>query len=520
MTGVALAAGDTISAPSISYTGLAPILIMLGAGLVGVLIEAGAPKALRLPAQVTLGVGACVASLVAVVLLSGRAAEVTVAGVVAVDGPALFCEGTLAVLGIFSVLLLAERRLDAAGGALVAQAALTVGSVADQEQRTSRDVQTEAFPLMTFALGGMMLFPASNNLLVMFIALEVLSLPLYLLAGLARHRRLLSQEAAVKYFLLGAFASAFFVYGLAMLYGYAGTVSLPGIRGAISGSDKGDLLLLVGFALLVVGMLFKGSVAPFHSWTPDVYQGSPTPITAFMSAATKVAAFGAMLRVFYVAFGDSQWDWRPVMWAVGIVSMLVGAVLGLTQTDVKRILAYSSIAHAGFLIVGVISLNQRGISGTLFYLLTYGIASLGAFAVVSLVRDNQGEATHLSQWAGLARRSPLVAAAMTVFLLSMAGIPLTAGFIGKFVIFQAGVDGGLGTLVVIALVSSAIAAFFYLRIVVLMYFSDPPEGGPAVSVPSVFTQAVVTLTVLGTVFLGVIPQPILDVAHKAAAFVS
>ncbi|MGI8868511.1 MAG: NADH-quinone oxidoreductase subunit NuoN [Mycobacteriales bacterium] len=520
MTGAVLAAGDSISAPSISYSGLAPVLIILGVALAGVLVEASLPKAVRFAAQVGLALAGCVAALIVVIVLAGRAGEVTAAGAIAVDGPALFCQGTLAILGIFSVLLLAERRLDAAGGAIVAQAALTVGSSNDRMQRTSHDVQTEAFPLFAFALGGMMLFPASNNLLVMFIALEVLSLPLYLLAGLARHRRLLSQEAAVKYFLLGAFASAFFVYGLAMLYGYAGTVSLAGIRQSASVSDKGDLLLLLGFALLVVGMLFKGNVAPFHSWTPDVYQGSPSPVTAFMSAATKVAAFGALLRVFYVAFADSRWDWRPIMWAVAITSMLVGAVFGLTQTDIKRILAYSSIAHAGFLLVGVISLNVRGISGTLFYLLTYGIASLGAFAVVSLVRDDDGEATHLSQWAGLAKRSPMVAAVMTVFLLSMAGIPLTAGFIGKFVIFQAGVDGGLGTLVVIALVSSAIAAFSYLRIVVLMYFSDPPEGGPAVSVPSICTQAVVALTAAATIFLGIIPQPILDVAHRAVPFVS
>src|SRR4051812_208564 len=251
-----------------------------------------------------------------------------------------------------------------------------------------------------FAIGGMMLFVAANDLLIMFVALEVLSLPLYLISGLARRRRLLSQEAAVKYFLLGAFASAFFLYGLALVYGATGSVRLSDIRSA-SVADGTDVLLVLGLALLVVGLLFKGSVAPFHSWTPDVYQGSPTPVTAFMAACTKVAAFGALLRIFFVAFNSTTWNWRPVMWAVAIISMLVGAVLGLTQTDVKRLLAYSSIAHAGFLIVGVISISVDGLSGTLFYLLTYGISTIGAFAIVTLVRDPAGEASHLSQWAGL-----------------------------------------------------------------------------------------------------------------------
>lgn len=325
----------------------------------------------------------------------------------------------------------------------------------------------------------------------------------------------------MKYFLLGAFASAFFLYGLALIYGYAGTVNLRGILAGGQVSNRGDLLLLVGFGLLVVGLLFKASIAPFHSWTPDVYQGAPTPVTAFMASCTKIAAFGALLRVLYVGFGAATWNWRPVMWAIAILSMLVGAVFGLTQTDVKRVLAYSSIAHAGFLTVGVIALSRSGLSGTLFYLAAYGFGTLGAFAAVTVVRGPEGEeATHLSQWAGLARRSPLLAAAVTVFLLSLAGVPLTSGFIAKFVVFKAGVDAGLGPLVVVALVTSAIAAFYYLRIVVLMYFSDPPEDGASVAVPSIATQGVIGITALVTVFLGVYPQPILDVASRAAQLVS
>jgi NADH-quinone oxidoreductase subunit N len=508
-----------IHGPSISYSALSPMLIMLGVACAGVLIEAFVPRDYRHRAQVPLALAGCAAALIATILIRGKHLT-TAAGAVAVDGPTLFIEGSLAILGILAVLMVSERSLDESGSALVASAAVAVGSTRDRAQATTNRVQTEAYPLITFALSGMMLFPASNNLLLMFVSLEVLSLPLYLLTGLARKRRLLSQEAAVKYFLLGAFASAFFLYGLAMLYGYANTVDLHGIFTAASGTNKGDALLILGFGLLVVGLLFKGSVAPFHTWTPDVYQGAPTPITGFMAACTKFAAFGALLRVFYVAFGSTSWDWRPIMWGVVIISSLVGAVLGLTQTDVKRLLAYSSIAHAGFLLVGVISLSKAGLSATLFYLLTYSFSTIGAFAVVTLVRTSAGEATHLSQWAGLAKRSPLVAGVFTVFLLSFAGVPLTSGFIGKFVVFKAGVDAGLGTLVVIALVASAIAAFFYLRIVVLMYFSDPPEDGPTVSVPSWATQIVLTVTAVVTVLLGIVPQPFLDVADKAAHFVS
>jgi NADH-quinone oxidoreductase subunit N len=239
----------------------------------------------------------------------------------------------------------------------------------------------------------MMLFPAANDLLTMFVALEVLSLPLYLLCGLARRRRLLSQEASVKYFLLGAFSSAFFLYGTALLYGYAGSVRLSDIANA-TGNDSGhEQLLLGGIALLSVGLLFKIGAVPFQAWKPDVYQGAPTPITALMASTVLVSAFGATLRVFYVAFENMKWDWRPTMWGVAILTMVVGAVVAITQTDVKRMLAYSSIAHAGFLLTGVIALNQAGLSGSLFYLAAYGFTTIGAFSIISMVRDAGGEAS-------------------------------------------------------------------------------------------------------------------------------
>ncbi len=514
---LAAAAGD-LRAPSVAYRSLLPMLLLFAAAGLGVLAEAFAPRATRRIVQVVIALLALLGSLAAVIWLAGSADVVTASGAVAVDGPALFIEGTLAALGAASVLLLADRSSER-GGHFVADAAVTVGSPTDRRQIGATHSQTEVFPLTVFALAGMMLFASANNLLLMFVALEVLSLPLYLLCGLARRRRLLSQEAAVKYFLLGAFASAFFLYGVALLYGYAGTVQLRGIFDAAAGSSADDLLLFLGLALLVIGLLFKAGIAPFHSWTPDVYQGAPTPVTALMAACTKVAAFGAILRVLYVAFANTRWDWRPLIWAVAIASMVLGAVLAVTQTDVKRLLAYSTVANAGFIMVGAVALTKTGISSTLFYLVAYGFTTIGAFAVVTLVRDPDGEATHLSQWAGLARRSPVVAATFTFFMLAFAGIPLTSGFTSKFAVFAAAIDGGATPLVIVGVVTSAVLAFPYLRIVVLMYLSEPAESGPSVIVPGGFTSAAVTLGVVATLVLGIAPQPILHLAASAASFV-
>ncbi|RBY75056.1 NADH-quinone oxidoreductase subunit NuoN [Geodermatophilus sp. TF02-6] len=512
-----------VQAPEISLAALAPLLFVLGAACVGVLVEAFGPPEGRHRVQVAVALVGTLGGLVTSLLLAGER-QVTAGGALAVDGPAVFLQATIAGLGALSVLLFAERSLDPARSAFVAAAAVPAGSPRDRELMTSSRVQTEVYPLTGFAVGGMMLFVAANDLLVMFVALEVLSLPLYLISGLARRRRLLSQEAAVKYFLLGAFASAFFLYGLALVYGATGSVRLADIRAAAAVGGT-DLLLVLGLALLVVGLMFKASVAPFHAWTPDVYQGAPTPVTAFMAACTKVAAFGAILRLLYVAFGTSEWTWRPLVYGIAIVSMVVGAVLGLTQTDLKRMLAYSSIAHAGFLLTGVLGLNGgadaagSGLGATMFYLLAYGLTTLGAFAVLTLVRDGAGEATHLSRWAGLARRSPLTAAVMALFLLALAGIPLTSGFTAKFAVFRAAIDAGAWPLVVVALLASAVAAFFYLRVIVLMYFAEPVVDGPTVGVPGLPTTIVLAVTVTATVVLGIAPGAVLDVAERAAIFV-
>jgi NADH-quinone oxidoreductase subunit N len=501
-----------IEAPEINYAAVLPVLVILGAACLSVLFEAFLVKHQRWPAQVTLSLLALAGAGIALGVYVSDAPEqgvTTFSGTLAVDTPALFLWGTLLALALGAVLLIADRSVEP-GGAFVAQAAIRPGTVQDRAQVGSTGMQTEVFPLTLFALAGMMTFTAANDLLTMFIALEVLSLPLYLMCGLARRRRLLSQEAAVKYFLLGAFASAFFLYGLALLYGYAGSVRLSDIANATAGTDRSDTLLFAGLGLLVVGLLFKGSVGPFHTWTPDVYQGAPTPVTAFMAACTKVAAFGGILRVLTVAFESTSWEWRGVLWGVAIISMAIGAVFGLTQTDVKRMIAYSSIAHAGFLLIGAIAMTEEGLSGTLFYLLAYGFTTIAAFGVLTLVRDSTGEATHLSAWAGLAKRSPLVAGVFTFLLLALAGIPLTSGFVGKFVVFSAALSDGMAPLVVIALVFSAVAAFFYLRVVVLMYFSEPAPDGPTVSVPGAFTTAAITLGVVVTLLLGIGPAFALD----------
>ncbi|WP_411970310.1 NADH-quinone oxidoreductase subunit NuoN [Saccharothrix longispora] len=528
---------ERLQAPEIDYGAVAPLLIVLGAACLSVLVEAFLPKAQRWASQVVLLLLTLAAAGVSLVLY-GLAEDTpeqgvtTFSGHVSVDQPVVFLWGTLLMLGLASVLLIADRSVEP-GGAFVPEGSAggpaggpggggvqvtgrAAVAVMTREQASRFGMQTEVFPLTLFALGGMMVFVAANDLLTMFIALEVLSLPLYLMCGLARRRRLLSQEAAVKYFLLGAFASAFFLYGVALLYGYAGSVKLADIASATTATDRSDTLLYAGFGLLVVGLLFKGSVGPFHAWTPDVYQGAPTPVTAFMAACTKVAAFGGILRVLYGAFEGSSWEWEGVLWGVAIISMFVGAIIGLTQTDVKRMIAYSSVAHAGFLLVGVIALNPEGLSGTMFYLLAYGFTTVAVFGVISLVRNADGEATHLSQWAGLAKRSPVLAAVFTFLLLALAGLPMTSGFVGKFVVFAAAVEAGMTPLVVIALVASAIAAFFYLRVIVLMYFSEPAADGPAVSVPGAFTTMSITLGTAVTLALGVFPTPALEWAGAGA----
>ncbi len=513
-------AASTISAPSIEYSLLGPMLVVFGAAVAGVLAEAFTPRRLRRAVHLPLALGSLIAAFIWTIVIagthktfaSGSAGHVAAMGAVAVDRPTLFIQATILVLALVSVMLLADTSVSP----FAAQAAAPPGSPEEREGLAAGFMHTEIFPLTLFAVGGMLLFPAANDLLTMFVALEVLSLPLYLLCGLARRRRLLSHEAAVKYFLLGAYSSAFFLFGIAMLYGFAGSVSLASIASQAGTNTSNSTLLYAGIALTGLGLLFKIGAVPFQGWKPDVYQGAPTPITALMASCVVVSAFGALLRVFYVAFGTLTWDWRPALWVIAILTMVVGATIAVTQTDVKRLLAYSSIAHAGFILTAVIATSVAGLSSSLFYLVAYGFTTVGAFAVITLVRDAGGEAGHLSRWAGLGRRSPMVAGVFALFLLAFAGIPLTSGFTGKFAVFQAAVAAGETPLVIVGVLSSAVAAFFYVRVIVLMFFSDPLPNGPEVVVPGVFTASAVAVGAVATLLLGIVPGPVLDLASHAA----
>ena len=518
-----------ITAPKIEYGLLAPVLVIFAGACLGVLAEALAPREIRRIVQLVIAFVSLALALVTTVLnwASGDEAVVAVNSL-ALDGPTYFMWTIVIIFSAASMLMFAETKIEGAS-VFAPQAAAVPGTVAEREAIRSRVEHTEVFPLALFAVLGMMLFPASNDLITMFVSLEILSLPLYLLCGLARRRRLLSQEAALKYFLLGALSSAFFIYGAALLYGYSGSFTLADIDDAVRNSAQGLSLLLAGMALLGVGLLFKFSAVPFHSWTPDVYAGAPTPVTGFMAACTKIAAVGALMRVFYVALGADRWDWQPVMAIIAVLTMAVGSVLAITQTDMKRMLAYSSIAHAGFMMVAFVGASQAltgsrpggltSVSSVMFYLVAYGAATIGAFALVTMVRDPTGEATLLTSWVGLGRRAPLAATIFSIFMLSFAGIPLTSGFVGKWAVFAAAWSGGSQWLVVVAVVISVVAAFFYIRVIVLMFFAEPRIMATSVIRPGWTTLAAVGLGVIATVAFGVFPGPLLALAQQAGEFI-
>ena len=503
----------TFTAPVLNYTLLSPMLILLGGALIGVLVEAFVSKALRPIVQLILTVGTLVLSLAQVWRIRDEESTTAAMGSVVIDGPAILLQASILIISIISVFLIADT------DQFTALAAALPGSDEERQAVQTGNQVTEVYPLTLFAISGMMLFPVSSDLITLFVALELLSLPLYLLAGLSRRRRLASQEAALKYFLLGAFSSAFFLFGMAYLYGYSGSVTFAGIRESVVGGSGNDVLLLIGIAFVSIGLLFKVGAVPFHAWSPDVYQGAPTPVTGFMAAATKVAAFGAMLRIYYTVFANAEWSWSPLLSAIAIITMLFGSLVAIAQRDVKRMLAYSSIAHAGFLLAGVIALNKAGLEASIFYLFAYGVATVGAFAVVTLVRDSGGEVTDLNRWKGLGKRAPWVAATFAGFLLAFAGIPLTSGFIGKFSIFSAAYENGAKGVVIAGVLSSAVAAFFYIRVIVLMFFTDPIQDGTSVEIPSILTRTAISSSIVITILLGIYPAPLLTMITNFSTFI-
>ncbi len=374
--------------------------------------------------------------------------------------------------------------------------------------------QGEYYALLLFSCVGMILMASGTDLIVTFLGLELLSICLYVMSGLSR-TRLASQEAAMKYLLLGAFASAFFLYGIALVYGTSGSTNLAAIARVATSRNP---LLLVGIGLLIVGLGFKAAVAPFHMWTPDVYEGAPTPVTAYMSVAAKAAAFAAMLRVFLSAFAAEGLvpDWSAVLAAIAVVTMIVGNVLAIWQNNIKRLLAYSSIAHAGYLLIGVVAASTLGAASVMFYTLAYTFMNLGAFAIVILLGRRGEENADIEAYRGLAVRQPVLAALMAIFMFSLSGLPPTAGFVGKFYLFQAAVETGWTWLAVVGVLASVVSVYYYLRVVVVMYMQEAERPlGPLQRAP--WPAAAAALGAIGVLLAGLFPAGLLDLAQQAAA---
>ncbi len=505
---IGVVAPDTFNVPSVDWLALAPVLSLAGAGILIVLLRA-VLRTRPLVQPITMLV-ALVGTLTAGGTLAWQwvhvrdhGAVTTIASMVRVDSFAVFL-GVLIATSLLLALLLSVSYI-----------------------RPEGLEGPEYLAMLTLSAAAMVVMTTANNLIVVFLALEALSIPLYVLVAFDR-RRLASQEAGIKYFVLGSFSSAILLYGVALVYGATGTTSLTGISGFLAHNTLfDDGTLLAGFALLVVGLAFKVSAAPFHMWTPDVYQGAPSPITSFMSSATKVAGFAAFLRVFLVAFPIYRTDWRPIIMALAALSLIVGTVAAVVQTDLKRVLAYSSIAHAGYVLIGFSAAAvdnraaaDRGLAAALFYLFTYTFMTIGAFAVVTVVGRRTHDAKHgFEQYRGLARRSPLLAGFLTFFLLAQAGVPFTGGFVAKLHVFAAAVDAREYWLAIVGVLAAVVAAFFYLRVTVVVFTGDDEPAGepPPARHFDAASALVLTATAIMVVLIGVLPGTFLHFAHDASS---
>jgi NADH-quinone oxidoreductase subunit N len=378
----------------------------------------------------------------------------------------------------------------------------------------------EYHALILFSVVGQCVMVAANELIMIFIGLEISSIASYVLAGFLRDDKR-ANEASLKYFLLGSFATAFFLYGIAWIYGLTGSTNLAAIRGVLASRDLAPSPVLLGFsaALMFVGLGFKVSGAPFQIWAPDVYQGAPTPVSAFMSAGPKAAAFAVFLRIFMGAFEPIGAGWEPLVWLSALLSMTIGNFAALTQSNVKRLLAYSSIAHAGYVLVALAARSETGTAAAMFYLAAYALMNVGAFAVVAHLSGKGERFLSVNDFSGLAARQPFTAALFTIFLLSLIGVPLTGGFFGKFYIFKAALESHLVWLTVLGLLNSAVAAYYYLRILVMMYMHEPSEAVTNAEPLSPGMSAALILPALGTLFLGIFPSWVLEFAGKSAGLV-
>jgi NADH-quinone oxidoreductase subunit N len=504
-------AGDVppIRTPPVDWLAVSPMIALTGAAIAIVLLRSVVRRgAWVYPASLTIAFSGATAAAALLVRqwreVQDNGAITTIAGMVRIDGFGVFLGGVIIAATVLSLLL--------------------AGNYVDRERLEG----PEFVALLLLSATGMLAMTTANDLVVVFLALEILSIPLYVLAAFDR-RRLASQEAGIKYFVLGAFSSAVFLYGIALVYGATGTTSLTGIARFLANNtllDEG--VLLIGLGLLLVGLGFKVAAVPFHMWTPDVYQGAPTPVTAFMSSATKVAGFAALLRVLIVAFPLFRNDWRPAIGALAVLSLVVGSVVAIVQNDVKRILAYSSIAHAGYVLIGFAAAAvsdgeaaSRGRQAALLYLLVYAFMTIGAFAVVTVIARSTHDARHtLDDYRGLAARRPVLAAFLTFFLLAQAGVPATGGFVAKLQVFAAAVDARLYYLAIIGVLVTVISWFFYLRVVVTMYTGgeEAEEAAPSRRrAPRVDAPAAVVLAVTAavTLVIGILPGAFMDVAKDA-----
>jgi NADH-quinone oxidoreductase subunit N len=373
----------------------------------------------------------------------------------------------------------------------------------------------EFYALILFSVVGQSIMASANELIMIFIGLEISSIASYVLAGYLRDDTR-NNESALKYFLLGSFATAFLLYGVAWIFGATGSTNLTEIRRVLLTGIEPLALVTTSAALIFVGLAFKVSGAPFQSWAPDVYQGAPAPVSAFLSVGPKAAAFAVLLRVFMTGFGPIASSWTPIIWGVALATMIVGNFGAILQSNIKRLLAYSSIAHAGYVLVAVTAHSGAGSAAAMFYLAAYALTNIGAFAVVTAFARKGERYVKVDDFSGLAQRQPAMAAMMTIFLLSLIGVPLTGGFFGKFYIFKAALDSNLVWLTVLGLLNSAVAAYYYLRVLVVMYFREPGEAANDVPPAGFGLNVAVYASALGTVLLGIFPSAVLDFARNAA----
>ena len=472
---------------SSAFDAVIPMLCVTLAGLVVLLAEAFMKKGENMPIA-PLGLIGLAGAAVASVLLWDRNTESF--GVVSGDNFGLFVNLVLIAVGALTIIF-STQTVDRDG--------LPAG---------------EYYAMVLFAIVGMMLMAQATDLLVIFLALETMSIAVYILTGIRRDLQQ-STEAAFKYFLLGAFASSFFLYGIAFLYGTTGTTNIDEMSTRIAAqSMSGNPMILLGIGLLIVGFAFKIAAVPFHMWSPDAYEGAPAVITGFMSTGVKAAAVAAFVRVFLKGLDPMIADWAPILWWIAALTMIVGTVVGVAQTSLKRMLAYSSIAHGGYLLAGLVAGNEVGKAAILFYLAAYALTNLGAFGVIALIGSRERANDDLRDYAGLWHTHPALASLMTFFLLSLGGFPPTAGFIAKWYIFSAAIGSGYYGLAIIGVLSSVVSVFFYLRIVVMMYMTDR-DARPVPAPVSRLAMGGLVVAMIGVLYLGVLPTRLIEFAQQS-----